>query len=570
MLSHNIVTIFISILALPSLVPLVNGQGLRDKTTGECVSADEGPTLELDFFHSKVIENKLHDKKGGVLRYENIGTQDGKIIDLEVSVQDGTEYTTTKPSRNGRSGSYFGNINIMELKNDKWNNGEGNFEFCFHDHETNKLTDIGLFHFSIFDVDERNAAANGIKERVEMDTSQITDYILYPNPKNSEIDVYCADGSTSLPCNDGVKTVFHSSTKGTGSDNPSDPNKLTEKQKKRSIVYTFKNKSCFTMTFFHYCPVDHCRWYGGGNFLFSGSASQLIEDGQCVPQPIVETASPTANPTTLSPTIAPTVPPTESPTSPPSIAPTPSPTELPTPLPTPSPTAPPTPSPTNKPSRNPTESPTLSPTNRRRTRSPSNEPTYAPFLDASTPPPIGVFSLNDDGVDTFAVESNSCHDDVELKNSKGLTPFPSDTTSAVQILSQDTNTVTVQLIQAFNNQSPDSNIDRIYYQYKDSLYSRQCYEETNVDSNKVYAEEVTIQCNIMTPYAYLEICLVDDAGKNFLHESEDDAEIPNCCHHDPDDSINESTVCYNLKISCKSKCADTTVDYRRRTHLRGR
>jgi len=159
---------------------------------------------------------------------------------------------------------------------------------------------------------------------------------------------------------------------------------------------------------------------------------------------------------------------------------------------------------------------------------------------------------------------------VELKNSKGSTPFPSDTTSAVQILSQDTNTVTVQLIQAFNIQSPDSNIDRIYYQYKDSLYSRQCYEQTNVDSRKVYAEEVTIQCNIMTPYAYLEICLVDDAGKNFLHESEDDAEIPKCCHHDPDDSINESTVCYNLKISCKSKCADTTVDYRRRTHLRGR
>merc|ERR1712224_1072140 len=87
------------------------------------------------------------------------------------------------------------------------------------------------------------------------------------------------------------------------------------------------------------------------------------------------------------------------------------------------------------------------------------------------------------------------------------------------------------------------------YQYKDSLYSRQCYEETNVDSRKVYAEEVTIQCNIMTPYAYLEICLVDDAGKNFLHESQDDAEIPKCCHHDPDDSINESTVCYNLKLA---------------------
>lgn len=48
----------------------------------------------------------------------------------------------------------------------------------------------------------------------------------------------------------------------------SDPENMTETQKERSIVFTFKNTSCFTMTYFHYCPVDDCSWYGGGNFLF--------------------------------------------------------------------------------------------------------------------------------------------------------------------------------------------------------------------------------------------------------------------------------------------------------------
>jgi hypothetical protein len=157
-----------------------------------------------------------------------------------------------------------------------------------------------------------------------------------------------------------------------------------------------------------------------------------------------------------------------------------------------------------------------------------------------------------------------------VKNSKGVTPFPSDASSAVKILSQDMSTVTIQLIQSFNIQSPDSNIDQIYYQYKDSLFSKQCYEEMNVESLKVYAEEVTIQCNTMTPYAYLEICLVDDISKNFLHEAEDNAKIPKCCHHDSDGSSYKSTACYTLEIRCKTKCVDTTVDHRRRALLRGR
>jgi len=258
----------------------------------------ETVATHLNFFDSTVTENKLHDGNGGVLRYENIGFVNDRPIDFVVSVVDGTTYGTTKAlERNGKA-NQFGSINVMELKDDKLINGEANLEFCLYDHEKrNELVTAKSFRFSIYDVDERNAAANGIKEKITMDATQIKDFILYPNPEESEIELSCEDGSTLLPCDIGVRTIFHSTTKGTGGDNPKDPNDLDEVQKKRSIVYSFKDTSCFTMTLSHYCPVDLCQWYGGGNFLFSGDADQLIEEGECIttstPPPI-----PTNPPTT--------------------------------------------------------------------------------------------------------------------------------------------------------------------------------------------------------------------------------------------------------------------------------
>jgi hypothetical protein len=109
----------------------------------------------------------------------------------------------------------------------------------------------------------------------------------------------CED-RTSLPCNEGVRTVFHSSTKGTGPDNPTDPNILTETQKSRSVVFTFKDTLCWEFTYDHYCRIEleeggKCRWYGGGNFLFSGDAKEIIDEGECV------TPSPTVSPVKTNP-----------------------------------------------------------------------------------------------------------------------------------------------------------------------------------------------------------------------------------------------------------------------------
>merc|ERR1712232_364456 len=228
-------------------------------------------------------------------------------------------------------GGKFGSINLMTFKipkqEDGLYDGTGNFQFCFHNSKTNDLVEVDSFQWSVYDLDERNHKPDGIKEKLIMDVTQASDYMLYPNTEGSEVKLSCEDGSVTLPCAPGVRTVFHSSTKGSGKDNPTDPDNMTEQQLKRSIVFGFENKSCWTFTYSHYCPPDEadpvnskgCKVYGGGNFQFAGEAKQLIEEGECI------TKSPTAAPLdrpTLSPTSPPTFKKTDHPTRSPTMSPT--------------------------------------------------------------------------------------------------------------------------------------------------------------------------------------------------------------------------------------------------------
>jgi hypothetical protein len=141
-----------------------------------------------------------------------------------------------------------------------------------------------------------------------------------------------------------------------------------------------------------------------------------------------------------------------------------------------------------------------------------------------------------------------CPEDVTLVRNFGSTQFPVD--KAIEIVSQDTKTVTVKLNQAWTSTTA---IDQIYASYKVSLFDRQCFETDNVEEG-LY-DTVTITCNIMSPKAYLEICVVDDLDHDVLSE-DDKATIPKCCHSElaPDTPI----VCYSLEINCVSECLDET------------
>merc|ERR1712048_18526 len=83
-------------------------------------------------------------------------------------------------------------------------------------------------------------------------------------------------------------------------DNPQNPNNLTPKQKNRSIMFEFKDVSCWDITYDHYCEIEmkgegFCQWYGGGNFLFAGDSAVCTGSVPPTSSPsLVPTSIPTA------------------------------------------------------------------------------------------------------------------------------------------------------------------------------------------------------------------------------------------------------------------------------------
>lgn len=230
----------------------------------------------------------------------DVGTVPDGPVDLVITITDGN-YTDIESvwkergkGENGKvEGSQFGNINLQVVRN-KPTSGEGNFKFCFVEQGTDEPVKIDLFQWSVFDIDQRGdddkQGGVGVKEKLIMDVTQARFYQLWPDVNDSEVKLSCEDGSEA-PCGVGVRTVFHSSTAGGNADNPIDPDKLTDKQKSRSVTFTFDNTDCWEFTYEVYCPADQpdtvypvymgeetdCREYSGGNFLFAGGAN-----GKCM------------------------------------------------------------------------------------------------------------------------------------------------------------------------------------------------------------------------------------------------------------------------------------------------
>lgn len=481
---------------------------------------------EFDFFDSILTTNTLH-LPDGELRYTDVGMFQNQKLDLRITVTSG-DYTDIAQvwsdrgkdpeKKNGKGGDgSFGNINLQTVKGEP-KSGEGNFRFCVVNEGTNDPITLEQFSWTIFDLDERGKDKGnngvGLKEKFIMDVSQAEVYQLI---EDTEVVVSCEDGTDS-PCAPGVRTVFHSSTNGKGEDNPEDPNDLTHVQMARSVSFTFKDTSCWDITYDHYCPVDQpgytatddteCRKYNGGNFLFSGSAEQIIEEGECL---------------TMSPTLSPSDSPTATPT---------------------------TSSTTSEPTSITTESPTSVPT----------------FLNSEIPPvPYGIYTSSPSSSPTtgpdFSPPLPYCAEDLKLLQTNGITEIELD--SAIQIVKQDTNSVTVRLQQSWTSSAEDK-LDHIFYQYEEGLFKSDCKEETDVPGGEVYSpEDITIQCMHDKPITKMTICVADSDG-GFLDPVHDTATVPKCCHPEFDSDV-VPTVCYKVLIECSSQCVDAVE----RRSLRG-
>merc|ERR1711907_724553 len=82
----------------------------------------------------------------------------------------------------------------------------------------------------------------------------------------------------------------------------------------------------------------------------------------------------------------------------------------------------------------------------------------------------------------------------------GFTDFPMN--DAVQIVSQDAATVTVDVNQAWGDK-----VDHVYLYYRETMFNHHCFNHSNVEEG--FFDQITITCNIFSPKAFVEICVAE-------------------------------------------------------------
>jgi hypothetical protein len=179
---------------------------------------------------------------------------------------------------------------------------------------------------------------------------------------------------------------------------------------------------------------------------------------------------------------------------------------------------------TDEPSSSPTSSPTFT------TNKPTSSPTSSPTIATVEP-------------------TSKCPGDILLVSQKGVTELPS---GSVEIVSQDSATVTVSVTQSFT--SSNSTIDQVYYQYKPDVWDVKCFEEDGLNGGDSF--EITIECTRTTRIASLELWIADDISKNVLSDL-DQAVIPDCCY--PSTPENTPVSKYLIEIKCKTECPEVVA-----------
>ena len=215
----------------------------------------------------------------------------------------------------------FGNINLQTLPG-KTFSGRADLRLCIVKEGSDERVKLPMFHLTTYDTDQRK---NGVHEKIIMGKDQFDSYQFGTGSQaDSEIEIFCENNEMTIfeddgACAEGERTVFASTTNGSGDDNPKTLEGLTLQQKARSMSFTFKNKACVEFTYDHYCATEQylleplltqyqkCPKQAGGNFLFAGTSEEIIKEGECIKPP--QTLHPTIAP------VAPTEEPTEAPRS---------------------------------------------------------------------------------------------------------------------------------------------------------------------------------------------------------------------------------------------------------------
>merc|ERR1719335_1057110 len=117
----------------------------------------------------------------------------------------------------------------------------------------------------------------------------------------------------------------------------------------------------------------------------------------------------------------------------------------------------------------------------------------------------GASDGSDIGEDDGAGSAATCPDDVAVLHTRGVTEFPD---RAVEVVSQDTSSVTVRLNQQWSD--ADTYMSSVFYQYRKGRFGTECHEDKHVmGGDAIAGGEITVQCEASQLVALLNVCVVD-------------------------------------------------------------
>jgi hypothetical protein len=223
----------------------------------------------LNFSNAQVTRNNLGGlgpSSGGPaeLRYSNIANDDGKSLDLVVTTSEPYGYEAWNVSQNGLHGD-FGHINLYCGPTQK--NSEAYVTFSIVRSGTYDPVALNQFAFVVFDFD------TGLHE---MQTEYIELKANKPGFEGgSGYASYIVTPSTELKITDsnGGKK-FQATKHGTESDNPKHSQNMAREIADKSVVFTFRQASSFTMLL----GITPTGYNTGRNFMFSGQDMYLMCD----------------------------------------------------------------------------------------------------------------------------------------------------------------------------------------------------------------------------------------------------------------------------------------------------
>jgi len=234
-------------------------------TRGTCCFPSASTALV--FAGATVISNNLGGKGPNFgdpqeLRYTGVGTKNGQLLDLVVTVDKPSTYTPPSHGANNGLSGMFGVVVV-------WAGTSADLTFKIQDSATKAPVVLDEFYFSILDIDSEQIR---IRERVYATYGpHLVDRVLEPSDR----------AMTEVGLDDG-RTVYESTVTSGAWNNPTDPMVLgvatnpsnfgthSVNQRKQALMFIYRKTSTWQLTFEATLRdgVPH-----GRNFIFGGTSA---------------------------------------------------------------------------------------------------------------------------------------------------------------------------------------------------------------------------------------------------------------------------------------------------------